>query len=248
MGDWFADAAISGSMLIAIPIALLAGIVSFASPCIVPLVPGYLSYVTGMSTSEVPSAKRSRLLAGTLLFVLGFSAVFVSYGALFGSVGFKLLGIQRPLSIVLGILTIALGLVFMGFVPAMQRSWRVSNVPAVGVGAAPLLGGMFAVGWTPCLGPTLTAVLSLAMTEATAGRGAALAFAYCLGLGAPFIGAALAYQRLMGANSWLRRHQRALNVFGGIMMIGVGLLLLTGLWDSLMTVMRGVNSGFITPI
>lgn len=247
MGGWFADAA-SGTMLLAIPVAMLAGVVSFASPCIVPLVPGYLSYVTGMSAADLSSAKTRRLLAGTLLFVLGFSVVFVSFGALFGSIGFKLLDIQRPLSIALGILAILLGLVFMGFMPAMQRRWRINSVPAVGLGAAPLLGGMFAVGWTPCLGPTLTVVLSLAMTEATAGRGAALAFAYALGLGIPFVGAALAYRRMLGASSWLRRHVRALNIFGGVMMIAVGLLLLTGLWDSLMTFMRGVNSGFVTPI
>lgn len=248
MGDWFAEAAFSGSMLIAIPVAMLAGLVSFVSPCIIPLVPGYLSYATGMSAADVSSAKRGRLLAGTLLFVLGFSVVFVSYGTLFGSIGFKLLAIQRPLSIALGVLTIVLGLAFMGFLPFLQRSWRVNRVPAVGVAAAPLLGGIFAVGWTPCLGPTLVAVLGLAMNEATAGRGAILAFAYCVGLGAPFVGAALAYQRVLGASSWIRRHQRALNIFGGLMMITVGLLLLTGLWDSMISVMRGWNSGFVTPI
>ena len=232
----------------AVPVAMLAGLVSFASPCIVPLVPGYLSYATGMAAADLSSAKRGHLLAGTLLFVLGFTAVFVSYGTLFGSIGFKLLTIQRPLAIALGVLTVVLGLAFMGFLPFMQRSWRVANVPAVGVGAAPLLGGVFAVGWTPCLGPTLTAVLSLAMTEATAVRGATLAFAYCLGLGAPFVGAALAYRRLMGANSWIRRHQRGINIFGGLMMIAVGLLLLTGLWSTMISVMRGWNSGFVTPI
>lgn len=248
MGDWFAGTAASGSLLLAIPIAMLAGLVSFASPCIVPLLPGYFSYITGMSAADLSTAKRGRLLAGSLLFVLGFSAVFVSYGALFGSIGFSLLTYQRPLSIVLGVIIVMLGLVFMGFVPTMQRSVRIHRVPAVGVAAAPLLGGIFAVGWTPCLGPTLTAVLSLAMTEGTAARGATLAFAYCLGLGTPFIATALAYQRLLGATSWIRRHQRALNVFGGLMMILVGALLLTGLWDGIINAMRGWNSGFVAPI
>jgi cytochrome c-type biogenesis protein len=248
VGAWFADMASSGTLLLAIPIAMLAGLVSFASPCIIPLLPGYFSYITGMSAADLSSARRGRLLAGTLLFVLGFSVVFVSYGALFGSIGFKLLEYQRPLSVFLGVIIVVLGLVFMGSVPVLQRNWRINRVPAIGVGAAPLLGGIFAIGWTPCLGPTLTAVLSLAMTEGTAARGATLAFAYCLGLGAPFVASALAYQRLLGANSWIRRHQRALNIFGGVMMITVGLLLLTGLWDSLINDMRGWNSGFVTPI
>jgi len=248
VGAWFADMASSGTMLFAIPIAMLAGLVSFASPCIVPLLPGYFSYITGMSAADLASARRGRLLAGTLLFVLGFSVVFVSYGALFGSIGFKLLEYQRPLSVVLGVITVLLGLAFMGFVPFLQRSVRIHRVPAVGVAAAPLLGGIFAIGWTPCLGPTLTAVLGLAMTEGTAARGATLAFAYCIGLGVPFVVTALSYRRLMGANSWIRRRQRALNIIGGTLMIAVGLMLVTGLWDSLINDMRGWGSGFVTLI
>lgn len=248
MGDWFANTATSGSLVLAIPIAVLAGLVSFASPCIVPLLPGYFSYITGMSAADLSTAKRGRLLSGSLLFVLGFSVVFVSYGALFGSIGFTLLAHQRPLSIALGILIVFLGLVFMGAVPLMQRSVRINRIPTVGIAAAPLLGGIFAIGWTPCLGPTLAAVLGLAMNEGTAARGATLAFAYCLGLGMPFIATALAYQRLLGANSWIRRHQRALNIFGGVMMIAVGTLLITGVWDALINDMRGWNSGFISPV
>ena len=183
LGDWFRDTALDGSLVLAIPVALVAGLVSFFSPCVVPLLPGYLSYATGLSGADLAEAKRGRMLTGSLLFVLGFSFVFVSFGALIGGVGEFFFEYERQITIVLGSLTIVLGLVFLGVVPWMQRDWRVHQVPAVGLAAAPLLGVLFGLGWAPCIGPTLSAVLFLSANEASAGRGALLTFVYCLGLG-----------------------------------------------------------------
>lgn len=231
IGDWFARTAHDGSLLLAIPVALVAGLVSFFSPCVVPLLPGYLSYATGLSGADLEDARRGRMLAGSLLFVLGFSVVFVSYGALFGAIGDWLFTYQHQVTIALGVLTIGLGLVFIGVVPWLQRDIRVHKVPAVGLVAAPMLGVLFGLGWTPCIGPTLSAVTSLAVNEASAGRGALLSFAYCLGLGIPFIAAALAYRRMLGTVGWIRRHQQWVTRLGGLMLITVGLLLVTGWWD-----------------
>src|SRR3954451_22704691 len=233
LGNWFATQAYSGSLLLAIPVAMAAGLVSFFSPCVVPLLPGYLSYATGLSGADLADARRGRMLTGSLLFVLGFSFVFASYGALIGSVGEWLFTYERQITIVLGILTILLGMVFLGVVPWMQRDWRIHQVPAVGLAAAPLLGLLFGLGWAPCIGPTLSAVLFLSANEATAGRGALLTLAYCLGLGVPVIAAALAYRRMRGTVRWLRRHQQWFTAIGGIMLIAVGLLLLTGWWGEL---------------
>src|SRR5680860_1436374 len=170
IGDWFMNAAFEGSLLLAIPVAVIAGLVSFFSPCVVPLLPGYLSYATGLAGAELGSGRRSRMFLGSVLFVLGFSFVFVSFGALFGQLGDWLLVYTRQISIVLGIVTILVGLAFMGFVPWLQRDVRVHKVPAVGLAAAPLLGALFGLGWTPRIGPTLTAITSLALNEASAGR------------------------------------------------------------------------------
>lgn len=244
MADWFGTTAYSGSLLLAVPVALIAGLVSFFSPCVVPLLPGYLSYVTGLSGLELHSARRSRMLAGTVLFVLGFSAVYVSLGSLFGAVGFRLLAHERTLQTVLGVVTIAVGLVFMGLVPFGQRDIRVHTVPAVGLAAAPMLGVLFGVGWTPCLGPTLAAVLSLSANEASAARGAFLTLMYCLGLGIPFVVAGLGLRRGMGAVSWVRRHQLAVMRIGGAMLVAVGLLLVTGAWDALVSELRSWSAGF----
>ena len=241
LGTWFRDTALSGSLTLAIPVALVAGLVSFFSPCVVPLLPGYLSYVTGLSGADLSSARRGRMLAGSLLFVLGFSFVFVSFGTLFGAVGDWLFAYQRQITVVLGVLVILLGLAFVGLVPWMQRDWRVHKVPAVGLAAAPMLGVLFGLGWTPCIGPTLGAISSLAVQEASAGRGALLSFVYCLGLGVPFILAALAYRRMLGAIGFVRRHQQWVTTLGGLMLVAVGLLLVTGWWDDLVDWLR---SGF----
>lgn len=231
MSDWLKETVLSGSLVLAVPVALAAGLVSFFSPCVVPLLPGYLSYTTGLSGADLADARRGRMLAGALLFVLGFSFVFVSYGALFGAVGNWLWDNQRSLTTVLGSLNILLGIAFLGGLPWLQRDIRVHQLPAVGVFAAPLIGVLFGLGWAPCVGPTLAAVTFLGMSEGTAGRGALLSLVYCLGLGLPFIAAALAYRRMLGAIGWVRRHQQWVTRLGGLMLIAVGLLLITGWWD-----------------
>ena len=200
LGEWFRDTALDGSLVLAVPVAVVAGLVSFFSPCVVPLLPGYLSYATGLSGADIADGaegRRGRMLAGALLFVLGFSFVFVSFGTLIGGVGDWLFEYQRQITVVLGSSTIVLGLVFLGAVPWLQRDWRVHRVPAVGLAAAPLLGVLFGLGWAPCIGPTLTAVLALSMNEASAARGALLGFVYCVGLGIPFVVAALVYRRML---------------------------------------------------
>jgi len=238
LGSWFSSTAQDGSLLLAVPVALVAGLVSFFSPCVVPLLPGYLSYTTGLSGADLGSARRGRMLAGSLLFVLGFSFVFVSFGALFGAVGDWLWAYQRQVTVVLGVVTIVVGIAFLGALPWLQRDVRVHRVPAVGLAAAPLLGVLFGLGWTPCIGPTLSAITSLAVNEASAGRGALLSFVYCLGLGLPFIVAALAYRRMLGTIGWVRRHQQWVTRLGGVMLIAVGVLLLTGWWNVLVADIR----------
>lgn len=233
MGDWFAETAGSGSMLLAVPVAVIAGLVSFFSPCVVPLLPAYFSYATGLSGADLATGevRRGRMLAGSVLFVLGFSVVFVLIGALAGTVGRWVMVNQRELNVVLGILVIVLGLAFVGLVPFLQRDVRVHKVPAVGLAAAPLLGFLFGVGWTPCIGPTLATIFALAYNETTARAAVLLAF-YSLGLGAPFVLAALAWRRALGALGFVRRHQKWVNWIGGGLLILVGLLLLTGWWTA----------------
>ncbi len=239
IGDWFAGTALSGSLLLAVPVALVAGLVSFFSPCVVPLLPGYLSYATGLSGADLESARRGRMVMGSSLFVLGFSAVFVAMGTASGALGDWLIVYSRQISVVLGVFTILVGIAFLGLVPWLQRDVRVHKVPAVGLTAAPLLGVLFGLGWTPCIGPTLSAVQVLAFQEGTAGRGALLSLAYSIGLGLPFVVAALAFRRMLGAVRWVRRHQVWVTRIGGIMLIAVGLLLVTGVWDLWVAYLRG---------
>jgi cytochrome c-type biogenesis protein len=243
MGEWFAES-MTGSMLVALPIAVLAGAISFFSPCVVPLLPGYLSYVTGLSAAELGSERRGRMLAGTALFVAGFSAVFILTGVVFGAAGDALLEHQTAITRVLGALTVVLGLVFLGGFGFLQKDLRVHRVPAVGIAAAPLLGVLFGFGWTPCIGPTLGTVMTLAATEGSTGRGATLAMVFSLGLGIPFIVAALAFRRMLGAVAWVRAHQVLVIRIGGVLMIAVGLLLLTGVWDSMTADLRQWVSNF----
>jgi cytochrome c-type biogenesis protein len=235
MDDWFSSTAASGSLVLAIPVALVAGLVSFFSPCVIPLLPGYLSYATGLSGADLGQARRGRMLAGSVLFVLGFSIVFVALGTLSGAVGSWLVTWQREITLVLGTLTIVLGLAFAGLVPWLQRDLRVHAVPSVGLAAAPLLGILFGLGWTPCIGPTLGVITTLSINEATAGRGALLSACYALGLGLPFVVAGLAYRRALGAFGWVRRHQQWITRIGGLMLVGVGVLLVTGWWAEIVT-------------
>jgi len=244
------DVITSGSLLLALPIAFLAGIIAFVSPCVLPLAPGYISYVTGLTGAELgeEGRSRSRVLLGSILFVFGFSVVFVSYGLLFGSIGARLLEYQSVIDRVLGILLIVMGLAFMGLVPALQRERRVHMIPKWGVAGAPLLGLLFGLGWSPCIGPTLAAVQSLAFTEASAARGALLSFVYCLGLGLPFVLLALAFSRSMRAIGWVKSHYSIVMRIGGAMLLILGILMLTGFWNDFTIWLRVSISGFETAL
>ncbi|HEV3171885.1 MAG TPA: cytochrome c biogenesis protein CcdA [Actinocrinis sp.] len=256
-----------GSLLLAAPVALAAGAVSFASPCVLPLVPGYLSYVTGMSGADATDAqaaqnaeavkarrlKRWRTVLGAALFVLGFTAVFVSMGAAFGEAGVHLLVHQKLLEQVFGSLMILMGLFFAGVFPErwggfLQRDARIRYRPTVGLVGAPLLGVVFGIGWTPCLGPTLTAVQSLAITQSSAGRGAFLSAVYCLGLGLPFILTAVAFRRAMTAFGWIKRHYGAVTRIGGGMLVVVGAAMVSGVWDHLIRLLQVWFGGFSLPL
>ncbi|MFJ4080389.1 cytochrome c biogenesis CcdA family protein [Streptomyces iakyrus] len=240
---------LNGALLVALPIALLGGLVSFFSPCVLPLVPGYLSYVTGVAGTDLAEARRGRMVAGASLFVVGFTAVFVSGGALFGYFGQTLQEQQGILSKVLGVLMILMGVFFMGLMPWLtQREFRFHRRPVAGLAGAPLLGALFGIGWTPCIGPTLASVQALAIDQASAGRGAVLTIAYCLGLGVPFVLAAVAFRKALGAFGWIKRHYVWVMRIGGIMMIVTGLLLLTGAWDRIVQEMQVWSDGFTVGI
>jgi cytochrome c-type biogenesis protein len=260
-----AETVASGSLLIAMLLAFAAGIVSFASPCVLPLAPGYLSYVTGLTGAEIAGEERvsasgsgaptrsvvavkSRVFVGSVLFVLGFSVVFVSYGLLFGGLGSLLLEYQAVISRVLGVIVILMGLSFMGVLPGMQREWRMHRMPNYSVWGAPVLGVLFGLGWTPCIGPALTAVQSLAFTEASAARGALLSFVYCLGLGLPFILLGLLFRQAAGTLAWVRRHYGVIMRIGGGLLVAIGILLVSGIWDSITIWMRTLVPGFETPL
>lgn len=238
-----------GALFIALPICLLAGLVSFFSPCVLPLVPGYLSYVTGITGADLAEARRGRMFIGASLFVLGFTAVFVSGGALFGYFGSTLQEHREILTKFLGVLMVLLGAFFMGLVPKVtMREFRFHKKPVSGLVGAPFLGALFGIGWTPCIGPTLSAVTALAANEGSAGRGALLTFAYCIGLGVPFILAAVVFRKALGAFSWVKKRYALVMRIGGIMMIATGLLLLTGIWDILIQEMQVWSSGFVIQI
>lgn len=251
LGGWAAQA-VSGAMPLALSVAFLAGLVSFFSPCVVPLLPGYISYATGLSAAEVVAAGRGtrswRTLAGTALFVAGFGVVFVGSATLAGALGGVVLRWQEPLTRAMGAVMIVLGLIFAGLVRLGQRELRINWVPRVGVAAAPLIGFVFGLGWTPCIGPTLGAVLTMALNAGSALKGAWLAVAYTLGLGLPFIAAGAAFQRISRAVAFLRTRQQLIMRIGGVLMIVTGTLMITGLWGRLMGVIRQFVSGFVTVI
>ncbi|MDN5745841.1 MAG: cytochrome c biogenesis CcdA family protein [Nocardioidaceae bacterium] len=241
MTQWFTEQAAVGSLGLAIPVAMIAGLVSFFSPCVLPLLPGYLSYATGLSgadladvasgEAEANRARRGRMLLGSVLFVAGFAVVFMLYGAAFGSVGRSLLRWQDEIQIGLGVVLVVLGLVFSGLVPWLQRDVRIHKIPAVGLGAAPIIGALFAIGWTPCVGPTYGVIVNLTYVDATASRGALLSLVYALGLGIPFIVAGLAYRWTLGVTGWIRRHQVWVMRIGGLLLVVLGLMMITGWWD-----------------
>ena len=229
-------ATLPSSLLAALPIAVAAGFVSFISPCVLPLLPGYLAFLSGAAGSLEGRSGRGRAVLGAISFIIGFAIVFVSVGFLFGGFGHLLRDHERTLSIVFGSVTILLGLFFAGWWPSrwLNRERRIHHLPRVSILGAGALGFLFALGWTPCLGPTLGAIVALAAmnSDATALRGSILAFFYCLGLGIPFVVAALATEWVTTASSWLRRHQRAIGRIGGLLLVVIGILEVTGAWQS----------------
>lgn len=258
MGETFKELAQSGPLVLAIGAAALAGLVSFLSPCVLPLVPGYLSYVTGLAgadlegrrpvaapapdggggvavrerTTPAVAAVKGRVLAGTLLFIAGFTAVFVATAILFAGIGRVFFDYERQLEIVVGALIIVLGLGYLGMIPALQREFRISRLPSAGLLGAPVFGAVFALSWVPCTGPTLGAVMGMATASGQSDRAVVLAVAYCLGLGIPFVIFGLGFQRLLGVFRAIRRNSRWVTRIGGALLILIGLALVTGGWQS----------------
>lgn len=251
MDDPIGELVFGGNLAVAIPIALLAGLVSFASPCVLPLVPSYLAYVGGFTSMAGTDAERkqsrSRLLLGVLLFILGFSLVFVTFGILFGTAGLLLRPWMDLILRIAGIVVIVMGLVFIGQVTFAQRTIRPSWRVATGLAGAPLLGIVFGLGWAPCIGPTLTAVYAIALDGSDPVRGALLGLAYCLGLGTPFLLVALGLGWVTGSVAWLKRHIRLINIIGGALLIVIGLLMVSGLWRIFISNLGAVIGGFVTP-
>lgn len=242
----------NGQLLAALPIALAAGLVSFLSPCVLPLVPGYLGYLGGFAdaSAEADEARRARrrLLLGVLLFIAGFTLVFLIFTTTFGVLGAWLARWSDLIIRVLGVVLIVMGLVFIGQFTFLQRTFRPSWRPATGLAGAPLLGIVFGLGWTPCIGPTLAVVLALSADSASAGRGALLGLAYCIGLGIPFVLVALGFAWAANALAFVRRHIRAVNLVGGGLLILIGLLMVSGLWTIWMYELQAVISGFVPAI
>ncbi len=264
MGEQFGALVMDGPLLVAMGVAFIAGVVSFASPCILPLVPGYVGYLGGMSgstaaptsgrgsgpaaTATATRASTRRVLVGTLLFVLGFTLVFVLLGIVFAALGARMAAWVDIIMRVLGVFVILMGLAFLGYLPFLQKDLRIQMSPRFGLAGAPLLGATFALGWTPCIGPTLAAVLALSFGGGEPVRGGILAFAYCIGLGLPFVVIAVAFTRSPRLHQWVRRHRTAIVRIGGAVLILVGLLLVTGLWNTLMNMLQGSIAGFTTVV
>lgn len=261
----FQATVLSGSLLAAVPVALLAGAISFASPCVLPLIPGYVGYLGGMTgtlarqpgalaaagtttTAARRATGQGRLLLGVLLFVLGFSAVFVLLGVVFGGLGLALRPWLDVVTRVMGVVVVLMGLAFMGAVPFLQRDRRLHLSPRAGLWGAPLLGAVFGLGWAPCIGPTLSAVLLLSLEDGDPARGGLLAAAYCLGLGVPFVVIALLYSRTTRAMGFLRRHRVTIMRIGGAMLVLLGLALVTGLWGHFAGWVQGLVADFVTVV
>jgi cytochrome c-type biogenesis protein len=241
MREFFVEQIFSGFVVTAFPFAFIAGVISFLSPCVLPLVPGYLSFAAGFSAS------RGKVLLGSVLFVLGFSLVFVSYGAVFGGLGNQLSANEELISRILGILTIFLGFVFCGrfpFSPTIRPKMRTTG----GLLGAPMLGILFGIGWTPCIGPALAAVQTLAFQESSAVRGAILSIGYCLGLGLPFILSGLSLDKSAKLRSLIYRRGDVISKIGGVFLIAIGLMQVLGFWSQIMNSMRSLISDFIPVI
>ena len=240
MRDFFINQVFDGNLLIAMFVAAIAGLISFFSPCVIPLVPGYISYATGMSDAK----SRSRVFLGSILFVSGFTVLFISYGLLFGGLGSQIFENSRTISVVLGFLIIVLGLMFL-FSEKFYKSYNPAWKTRTGLVFAPFLGFAFGIGWTPCIGPTLGAVQVLAFESATAQRGAILSAAYCFGLGLPFILTGLFLDKVEPLRKFIMRKGNLVTKVGGVILILIGVLQVSNFWDTLMNSMRDLISGFI---
>ena len=237
MIDFFVDQLFSGFLLVAFPIAILAGLISFLSPCVLPLVPGYLSFAAGYSKAK------GRVFLGSILFVLGFSVLFISYGALFGGIGSRIATNDETITRILGVITILLGLIFMGSFP-MMRTFSPKIATNGGLIGAPLLGFLFGIGWTPCIGPALATVQTLAFQESSAARGAILSFGYCIGLGAPFIASGLYLDKSERLRKYLTKRGDLITKIGGAPLILIGIAQILGLWTDLMISLRSLITDF----
>jgi cytochrome c-type biogenesis protein len=237
MIDFFVDQLFSGFLLVAFPIAILAGLISFLSPCVLPLVPGYLSFAAGYSKAK------GRVFLGSILFVLGFSVLFISYGALFGGIGSRIATNDETITRILGVITILLGFIFMGSFP-MMRTFSPKIATNGGLIGAPLLGFLFGIGWTPCIGPALATVQTLAFQESSAARGAILSFGYCIGLGAPFIASGLYLDKSERLRKYLTKRGDLITRIGGALLILIGIAQILGLWTDLMISLRSLITDF----
>ena len=241
MKSFIVDQLASGTLIAALPIALFAGLLSFISPCVLPLVPGYVAYATGFATNK------GRVLLGSTLFVLGFTFVFASYGLAFGGLGSQIAAHEDLITRVLGVITIAMGLIFLGvfpFTPTLQPKISTTG----GIAGAPLLGILFGIGWTPCIGPALATVQTLAFSEASALRGAILSIGYSIGLGIPFILSGLYLDRSKRIRTFIVQRGALVSRIGGALLIAIGILQLTGLWSELMINLRSLISDFVPVI
>ena len=237
MTSFFVDQLFSGFLLAAFPIAILAGLISFISPCVLPLVPGYLSFAAGYSNAK------GRVFLGSILFVLGFSVLFISYGAFFGGIGSQINVHEELITRVLGVITIFMGLIFMGRFP-MAPTFSPKISTNGGLIGAPLLGFLFGIGWTPCIGPALATVQTLAFQESSAARGAILSFGYCIGLGAPFIASGLYLDKSARLRKFLTKRGDLITKIGGVLLILIGIAQLLGIWTDLMASLRSLISDF----
>jgi len=237
MINFIVDQLLGGFLLVAFPIAILAGLISFVSPCVLPLVPGYLSFAAGYSK------EKGRVFLGSVLFVLGFSVLFISYGALFGGIGSRISTNEETITRILGVITIALGLIFMGSFP-MMRTFSPKISTSGGLIGAPLLGFLFGIGWTPCIGPALATVQTLAFQESSAARGAILSFGYCIGLGAPFIASGLYLDKSARLRRVLTKRGDLISKIGGALLILIGIAQLLGFWTDLMISLRSMITEF----
>jgi cytochrome c-type biogenesis protein len=237
---------LEGGLLLGAPVALAAGVLSFASPCVLPLVPGYLGYVGGVDRTGTRA--RSRIVLGAALFVLGFSVVFVLTFVVFGAAGYFLVQYQDLITRIAGVVVVLLGIVFIGGLGPLQQKLAPEWRPRTGLIGAPLLGAVFAVGWTPCLGPMLTTITTLALSSASVGTAAALAVCYSLGLGVPFVLLAIGFGWATGAVAVLRRHIRAINLTGGALLVVIGVLMVTGVWGAAVSHLQVLMGSYVSPL